>query len=109
MASPVTSEPKKPNPIVGVISLFVVGGLAWFFFGGGLENRAAVETTRIEAQVADDQVKQYEIAKRQGDRMQICVQAGLVSAAFLQAKNETEYQRWKAVEAADCRAAGVPR
>jgi len=63
----------------------------------------------IENQVAEDAVKQYEIAKRQGDKMQICVQAGLVSAAYLQAKNEAKYNEWKAIEKKACSAAGVPQ
>lgn len=41
---------------------------------------------------ATDAVTQYEIAKRQGDKMQICVQAGFVTAAFLQAKDEKNYR-----------------
>lgn len=63
----------------------------------------------IEDQVAADAVNQYEIAARQGDAMQTCVQAGMVSAAFLQAEDETNYQKWKSQEAVDCARAGVPR
>ena len=63
----------------------------------------------IENQVADDAVKQYEIAKQQGDKMQICVQAGFAAAAFLQAKDQPNYNKWKAQEKSDCRAAGLPR
>jgi len=55
------------------------------------------------------QVAQYEIAERQGDKMQICVQAGLVSAAYLQAKNESSYRNWKYIENTACKQAGVPR
>ena len=40
----------------------------------------------IAVQVATDAVEQYGIAKREGDKMQTCVQAMSVSAAFLQAK-----------------------
>jgi len=61
----------------------------------------------IEDKVAVDAVTQYGIAKRQGDAMQTCVQAGMVSAAYLQAKNETEYTRWKATEKTDCAKAGL--
>ncbi len=61
----------------------------------------------IENQVAEDAVKQYEIAKKQGDKIQICVQAGLASAAYLQAQNETKYNEWKDIEKKDCRAAGL--
>ena len=62
----------------------------------------------IYDQVAKDAIQQYEIAERQGDKIQICVQAGLVSAAYLQAKDEANYQTWKEVERADCSRAGMP-
>lgn len=63
----------------------------------------------IHTQVADDAVEQYNIAKKQGDKIQICVQAGLVSAAYLQAKDDAKYNEWKAIESNDCAAAGMPR
>lgn len=68
-----------------------------------------VDLSDVYEKVVSDQIKQYEIAKRQGDPMQICVQAGLVSAAYLQAKNEYKYQEWKATEATDCQRAGLKK
>lgn len=59
------------------------------------------------AQVAADAVDRYEIAKRQGNKIQICVQAGVVSASYLQAKDEPAYNHWKQVEASDCARAGL--
>ncbi len=50
---------------------------------------------KIENQVAEDAVKQYNIAKRQGDKMQTYVQCSLVATAYLQAKDETNYNIWK--------------
>jgi len=38
-----------------------------------------------------------------------CVHAGMVAAAYLQAKDQGSYARWKEVERQDCNAAGVPR
>ena len=63
----------------------------------------------IYDQVATDSVEQYNIAKRQGDPIQTCVQAGLVAAAYLQAKDEAQYNSWKAIESSDCAAAGMPQ
>lgn len=86
--------------------LVLLGGAYWFFIG---QDRAVASgMADIEAKVATDAVAQYEIAKRQGDAMQTCVQAGMVSAAFLQAKNEAQYTQWKATERADCARAGMP-
>ncbi len=71
------------------------------------QNQLANRMASIYDQVATDAVAQYGIAKRQGDTMQICSQAGMVSAAYLQAKNETKYREWKAIEKGDCAAAGL--
>ncbi len=57
---------------------------------------------QIKNDVASDAVRKYEIAKRQGDEVQICVQAGMVSAAYLQAEDEEHYNMWKSIEKNDC-------
>lgn len=103
------AERKKGSPAAAVIGLIVLGALAWYFFGGGLEKQTTNRMQQIYDQVTADSVKRYAIAKRNGTLIDACVQAGLVSAAFLQAKNEPEYQKWKKIEAADCVRAGVPR
>ena len=41
--------------------------------------------------------------------MDQCAHAGLVAATYLQAKDQSSYANWKAVERRDCDAAGVPR
>jgi hypothetical protein len=63
----------------------------------------------IEQQVARDSVAQYGIAKRSGDKIQTCVHAGMVAAAYLQAQDERQYNEWLGVEKADCEAAGMPK
>ncbi len=99
------------------------GGLLGLVFGltaigmlsGGaertVERHAEQEGARImgdvQKQVANDAVAQYEIAKRNNDPVQVCVQAGMVAAAFLQAKDEPNFNKWKAVEKADCGRAGL--
>ncbi|MEI6480299.1 MAG: hypothetical protein WCO12_02140 [bacterium] len=95
------------NTIGGIVSLIFVVGVVWYFWGGGLEKQTSRYTENINKQVSSDVVQQYEIAKRQGDKVQICVQAGLVSAVFLQGKDEASYQQWKAIEKADCSSAGI--
>jgi hypothetical protein len=82
---------------------------AWFFFGGGLEQQAIKDMDRIEDQVAVDMVSQYNLAKQSGDVIQICVQAGMVSAGYLQANDQSNYLKWKGVEKADCKKAGMPQ
>lgn len=59
----------------------------------------------IYAQVINDSIAEYNIAKRQGDLVDICVHAGLVAAAYLQAQDEANYGKWKQKERTDCKAA----
>jgi hypothetical protein len=80
----------------GVVGSLVVMALLWYVF-----NRYIHKT------VATDFEEQYMIAKRQGNKIQICVQAGLVAAGYLQAKDEEKYRVWKATERNNCAAAGM--
>lgn len=103
------SEEKEESSSVakGVLSLLVLGAGAWFLFGGGLEQQAGTSMDRIEDQVAEDSVRQYNLSKQAGDVIEICVQAGLVSAAYLQAEDQPNYLKWKEIEKADCKRAGL--
>ncbi len=95
------SGEKKPGAgAQALVAIALLGGGYWFF---------KPDMGDIERQVAEDAVAQYEIAKRGGDKMQTCVQAGMVSAAYLQAKDEEKYNEWKATEKMDCRAVGMPQ
>jgi hypothetical protein len=72
------------------------------------DNEVQKEMNRVEKQVAEDAVKQYEIAKRSGSKMDAYVHAEMVAAAYLQAKDEGSYRKWKAISKADAAAAGMP-
>jgi hypothetical protein len=96
------------NAVKGIISLCVLVGGAWFFFGGGLEQQASHDMSNIEKKVATDAVEEYRIAERSGTQIDRCVHAGLVAAAYIQAKDEENYRVWKRTERTDCDAAGVP-
>jgi hypothetical protein len=99
----------KKNSVAGVIvGIIVAIVLAWYFLGGGLNKQAARDMQKIENQVATDAVKQYEIAKTNGSAMDAYVQAGLVCASFLQAKDEENYKKWKAIEKQEAVRAGMP-
>ncbi|USN88270.1 MAG: hypothetical protein H6779_02385 [Candidatus Nomurabacteria bacterium] len=90
-----------------LLSLIIMGAGGWFFFGGGLEQQAANDLDKIEDQVAADSVRQYNLAKQGGDAIEICVQAGMVTAAYLQAEDQPNYLKWKDIEKADCARAGM--
>jgi len=92
-----------------LLSLFIIAVASWWYSGRGINATSDSMLNDIKDKVATDAVDQYNIAVRQGDKIQICVQAGLVSAAYLQAKNESKYIDWKDIETARCRDARVPR
>jgi hypothetical protein len=103
--APVRSSWNRAAAIGGVaVALLIV----WYFFGGGLEQEASRNVQDINKQVATDTVQRYEIAKRRGAPMDVCMHAGLAAASFLQAKDEPNYRKWKQIESADCAAAGMP-
>lgn len=99
----------KTNALSAIIGGVIAVGLIWFFVGGGLERQVAKDMRQIEAQVADDMVQQYHIAKKSGDPIDVCVHAGMVAASYLQAKDDSSYENWKQIETRDCDRAGIPR
>lgn len=63
----------------------------------------------ITDKVARDSVAQYELTQKGGDKVEICVRAGMVAAAYNQAKDEANYLLWKQKERNDCSDAGMPQ
>lgn len=61
----------------------------------------------IYDQVSADAVSSYELSVKGGDPIEICVQAGLVVAAYNQAHDEANYLHWKNIERSRCAAAGI--
>lgn len=57
---------------------------------------------------AEHQIDVYDIAKKNGDKMQACTQAMMIAQLFLQSKDEARWKEWKAKETADCKEAGIP-
>ncbi len=86
------------NKALTAIALIGSAFLLWFLFAGG-----------IGKSVANDMVAQYNMAKRSGSPVDVCVHAGMAAAAYLQAKNEDRYVEWKNIERLDCSRAGISR
>lgn len=103
-ATPKTTA-NKINAFFGVL---LIVAMVWFFFGGGLEKTAAKNMASIEKQVATDAVKQYQIAKQNGNLVETCVHAGMVAAAYLQAKDSDSHKQWQQTQRQDCKKAGMP-
>ncbi|MGE9270704.1 MAG: hypothetical protein ACQKBU_07860 [Verrucomicrobiales bacterium] len=61
----------------------------------------------INDSVIQDAISQYNTVVKRGDPIESWVHAGIVAAAYLQAGNEAEYNRWKDIEAKHQSAAGM--
>lgn len=90
--------------VAAVVIFFAVIG---FFFGGGVEKQAQKNLDQIENQVAADAVRQYEIAKKNGNAQDAYTAASLCKAAFLQANDEENYAKWTKIEKEEAKKAGL--
>lgn len=91
----------------GVVIYLIYGNR---LFGGApsMAQPAQSIMDNISQQVAADQIQQYEMVKRNsGTKIEICGQASIIAAAYLNAKDEPNYRKWKDIERADCKAAGM--
>ena len=90
---------KNVNSGNAIITVIVFFGLLWFFFS----------YNGIEKSVAKDSIKEYNLTVKGGNKIEICVHAGLVAAAFNQAHDEKNYLKWKKIEERDCKRAGISK
>ncbi len=95
------------NPVAVIVGLLIAGGTVWFYLGGGFERQVQSNLNDVHRVVAEDAEKQYLIAQRSGTALDAYVHAGLVAAAYLQAKDEPNYKKWKAIEASEADRAGM--
>lgn len=95
-------------PIVNTIVMVSVLVVVWSFWPKDKKPESVQPVPKpfmeqVRDKVATDAVREYGIAKRQGDPIQICVQAGMVAAAYLQAQDEKKYREWKQTQERDCK------
>jgi len=73
----------------------------------GCDATVKAQMDAVYDQVSSNAIEQYNIAKEQGDPIQICVLAGMVAASYLQAKDQENYDSWRAVEISECEVVGM--
>ncbi|HLD91748.1 MAG TPA: hypothetical protein VI911_12175 [Patescibacteria group bacterium] len=61
----------------------------------------------VHEKVIKQFLNQYKLAIKSGDKIEICVQAGFVVAAYSQAGIEKDYLKWKTIQRQDCAYAGI--
>lgn len=101
----------KSTQTLAVVAL-ALAAIAYFVLGGkdAAPSVNPVDTglQDIHDKVAVDAVDQYEIVKRTGGAVERCTYAGMVVAAYVQAKDDASVVKWRAAQKADCDDAGVP-
>lgn len=104
------TKPKNEQQLVVRVLLGVAigAGVMLYFYGGCLDHQVQRDMQRLEIQTAQDAERQYQIAKEHGSAMDAYVAAMGCSAAYLQAKDEFNYDRWKKIEKKEARRAGMP-
>ena len=69
-----------------------------------VKRQAAADLHAIHMQVIRDAREQYDIALQHCSSVDRCVHAGLVAAAYIQAKDAENYKTWKGLEKISCMA-----
>jgi hypothetical protein len=95
---------KKVQAIVKAIASIGFGLFMWWWVVSGADTYMST----IQDKVMADRVEQYNMTKRHGSPMELCVEARRVAGAYLEAKQEAFYATWKDVERRDCKAAALP-
>ncbi len=100
---PVQRQEAANNATARILLIASIAGGIWWLWGGGYQ----WYLNGISRDVAADAVAQYRMVEKTGSNMDRCVQAGFVAAAYLQAKDQRNYENWHWIEKAACMNAGV--
>ncbi len=95
--------------LVLLLVVFLYGVAAWFCYPPGVEKQAVTDANEARKQVAEYAVSEYRLLYRHGAAWDRCAQAGVVVAAYSQARDGRNYEAWRRIEATDCRLAGILR
>jgi hypothetical protein len=71
------------------------------------QRQAAAATLHLtsrdpQATLINDAINRFNVAVRKGNRVDMCVAAGMVAATFMQQKREFFYGVWQAIETNAC-------
>jgi hypothetical protein len=72
-----------------------------------LSNPTGDKTPPILKRAISDQVQQYNAAVRAGSQSDRCVEAGFVASAYIQTRDQANYQAWSGIRNSECKAAGI--
>ena len=98
------------NLLGGACVIALTGWGVWYWGMGGLETQTESSLDRIYQQVVDDEEAKYAgmLGRRSTTQTDLCVQAGMVAAAHLQAQNMSDWNHWNERRNQICGKAGIP-
>jgi hypothetical protein len=98
-------EDMKYRNLILVMSalLFGYSTVSFLYFS----NLAGDNPSPIRNKAVNDQVQQYNAAVKAGSQSDRCVQAGFVASAYIQTRDQANYQAWSGIRNSECRAAGI--
>jgi hypothetical protein len=99
---------KQKFQCVAISALVAGSGMSWVLCGGGLEAIHKWQLNRQKTEAAEHEVVVYELRKKSDYRAEQCAQAGQVAIAYEEAGDKSRYRRSKEIEAAECKAIGMP-
>jgi len=73
-----------------------------------LEEETKKAEVEFNQKVIDEAIAQYQMVARAGLKQEMCLRAGIVVEAHLQAKQEEDWRVWKQIQYRDCKKAGIP-
>lgn len=82
---------------IALIVFAIILGVAYFAEGGVEDTLVENQMQKTYNKVTKDAIEQYNIVKKTGDAIQAYTQAEMVAQAFLQAKDEENYNKWKKI------------
>ncbi len=100
----------KPGIIAALFTIAIAVLSTYFIYKGETPNVQGISPNmqEITNNVATDMENRYNMAKRNGSKTDIYVAAMMCSAAYLQAHDEPNYIKWKAIEKEEAKNAGMP-
>jgi len=104
---------KASSCIKGVIWSFVLTVIFGFIFGllGFFkmpEDPDLIDMNKIFRQTALEEERKFKLVYESGSKMDMCIHAGIVAEAWLEANNAEKYKEWKETHKKACKAAGLP-
>ncbi len=89
-------------PIMKLNDLQFNSNLAWIALISSIALSGCVTVESINAQAAANSIKSYETAKRNGLAAEQCMYARVAMTLFLQANDDGNLKKWKAISETDC-------